>query len=341
LLQEVNRKLKVGSLMKMMASVNVLLLVTVVASIIACQGGWGMLAEKNLPAIEQLPLHRQTTCEKCGDSERLGVLFDQGDVKNLDASGAKALVDAVLAYGVVVIPGQNLSRADQVRFTAKLGEVVVLPKFFGGNDPEPSHPAIQRITNFWTNGTWKGPYHHFGDYWHQDGDFWTRPKHHVISVLHAQNTPAHQGETGFADLRAAFATLSMRLKKHVGNASIKVSVRDIPDFKNGSPEDLAKFPNTYHPVVDRHPVDNGTLLYLGSIQAQVEGLEPESSGKRLLSRLMTHATEKTFTYYHKWEAGDIVLWDNVQTLHCSLPYNNDGSAKRELYRTQAWPEEAP
>jgi len=66
LLQEVNRKLKVGSLMKMMASVNVLLLVTVVASIIACQGGWGMLAEKNLPAIEQLPLHRQTTCEMRG-----------------------------------------------------------------------------------------------------------------------------------------------------------------------------------------------------------------------------------------------------------------------------------
>jgi len=292
------------------------------------------------PPVTQLPLNRpgREACERYVGSERLGALFDHGDVKKLNASSAKVLVDAVRAYGVVVIKGQNLSRAEQVDFTAKLGEVVVLPKSFGGNDPEPSQPAIQRITNFWSNGTWKGPQHGFGDYWHQDGDFWTRPKHHVISVLHAQSVPpSDQGETGFVDLRGAYARLSMKLRKRAGGASVIASVHAIPDFKHGSAEDLAQFPNSHHPIVDTHPIDNGPLLYLGCQALQVEGLESEASGKALLKMLMTHATSPSLTYFHYWDAGDIVVWDNVQTMHHAFPYNNDGSVKRELYRTQARP----
>ena len=42
-----------------------------------------------------------------------------------------------------------------------------------------------------------------------------------------------------------------------------------------------------------------------------------------------------FTYFHSWDKGDVLVWDNTQTLHHSFPYDNDGSTKRELYRTQA------
>jgi hypothetical protein len=31
----------------------------------------------------------------------------------------------------------------------------------------------------------------------------------------------------------------------------------------------------------------------------------------------------------------VIVWDNTQTLHHAMPYTNDGTAKRELYRTQA------
>ena len=34
-------------------------------------------------------------------------------------------------------------------------------------------------------------------------------------------------------------------------------------------------------------------------------------------------------------AGDVLVWDNTQTLHHSMPYDNDGANRRELYRTQA------
>lgn len=297
----------------------------------------GALFHGAAPAITHLPLNRRgwESCEKCGGSERLGVLFDHGDLRNLNASSADVLLDAVRAYGVVVVKGQNLSRAEQVEVTAKLGEVVVLPKSFEGNDPEASQPAIQRITNFWSNGTWKGPHHNFGSYWHQDGQFWTQPKQFILSILHAQSTPPSQGETGFADLRAAYATLSKPLRERTAGASIAASVYDIADFRKGSPEDLAKFPEARHPIIDVHPTDQGPLLYLGSPHMRVEGLESDAAGKSLLNMLMTHATSPAFTYFHRWDPGDVLLWDNVQTLHHAFPYNNDGSAKREFYRTQA------
>ena len=150
------------------------------------------------PPTTELPLHRRgwSSCILCGGSERLGATVDVGDVRQLDATGAQTILDAVRAHGVVVLKGQNLTRAEQVSFTASLGEVVVLPASFEGKDPEPMHPAIQRITNFWANGTWKGPTSKFGAYWHQDGQFWLPPKHNLLSVLHAQRTPPEGGETG-------------------------------------------------------------------------------------------------------------------------------------------------
>jgi len=289
------------------------------------------------PPQVPLELHRRgwESCELCGGAERLGAVVEVGDLLALDAKGAAIIVDAVRAHGVVIIKGQNLTRSQQVAFTDALGETVVLPKSFEGQDPEPFHPAIQRITNFWANGTWKGATSRFGAYWHQDGQFWETPRHNLLSILHAQSMPPDGGETGFADLRAARSTLSAPLLARAANASIRASVRDIADFAKGDEEDLAQFPTALHPVLDSHYLDGGPLLYVGSPHMSVEGLGTAEAGKALLTMLLLHATSPSFTYFHSWDVGDVLVWDNTQTLHHSFPYNNDGTAKRELYRTQA------
>mmetsp|Transcript_8193 Transcript_8193/g.18405 ORF Transcript_8193/g.18405 Transcript_8193/m.18405 type:complete len:248 (-) Transcript_8193:48-791(-) len=171
--------------------------------------------------------------------------------------------------------------------------------------------------------------------WHQDGQFWERPKHNVLSILHAQATPPSGGETGFADLRAARATLSKPLLERAEKTSIKVSVRDIGDFKKGTEEDLAAFPDAQHPILDHHTLDGGPQLYVGSPHMAVSGLETPEAGRALLDMLLMHATSPSYTYFHAWDVGDVIIWDNTQTLHHSMPYNNDGTARRELYRTQS------
>lgn len=157
----------------------------------------------------------------------------------------------------------------------------------------------------------------------------------MLSVLHAQKTPPQGGETGFADLRAARATLSRPLLERSKEASISVSVRDIGDFATGTEEDLAKFPVAHHPILDRHSLDGGPMLYVGSPHMAVDGLETPEQGRALLDMLLIHATSPAFTYFHAWDVGDVIVWDNTQTLHHAMPYKNDGTAERELYRTQA------
>jgi taurine dioxygenase len=305
-----------------------------------------------LPTNGPYEMHRRgwQACLRCGGAERLGAIVDVGDLTLLNATctqqqqqqstagtagTAAEILDAVRAHGMIVIKGQNLTRAEQVAFTAALGQVIVLPSSFEGKDPEPFHPAIQRITNFWANNTWKGTGAKFGAYWHQDGQFWERPKHNVLSVLHAQATPPNGGETGFADLRAARATLSKPLLERAAQASIQASVRDIADFAKGTEADLAAFPDAQHAILDHHAMDGGPLLYVGSPHMKVGGLESLEAGRALLDMLLVHATSPAFTYFHAWDVGDVIVWDNTQTLHHAMPYTNDGTVKRELYRTQA------
>lgn len=282
-------------------------------------------------------------CDECrsqnitSTSMRLGfVLEDVPDIRTIDAAGAAKIVDAVKRYGVLVIENQPLSRAEQVEFSAKLGEVVILPPSFEGLDPEPGQPAIQRVTNYWSNGTWKGQKHSFGGYWHQDGQFWARSHRWIFSMLVCAASPPVGGETGFADLRNSFATLDQESKHVASSAQITASVRNIRDFtRNGVQAELDLFDDVDHPMIDTFPGaetsdidDDNVILYVGSPTMRLKGVDNDT----LIPNIIDHATH--FAYYHKWKPGDIVIWDNVQTLHSARPYNNTEGIRRELYRTQ-------
>jgi alpha-ketoglutarate-dependent taurine dioxygenase len=50
----------------------------------------------------------------------------------------------------------------------------------------------------------------------------------------------------------------------------------------------------------------------------------------LLQRLMAHATQPQYVYRHKWQMGDLLMWDNTGTMHRVLPF--DESSGRQLHR---------
>ena len=57
-------------------------------------------------------------CALCGGAERLGVVVDGIDAREVDAVGAARVIDAVRAHGVVVLKGQNLTRGEQPLYKA-------------------------------------------------------------------------------------------------------------------------------------------------------------------------------------------------------------------------------
>jgi taurine dioxygenase len=59
------------------------------------------------------------------------------------------------------------------------------------------------------------------------------------------------------------------------------------------------------------------------------GLSADESTS-LLEELTEHATSKRFTHCHTWQKGDIVIWDNRQSMHRVL-HDYDLSEKRLMH----------
>ena len=53
--------------------------------------------------------------------------------------------------------------------------------------------------------------------------------------------------------------------------------------------------------------------------------------ERLIKELIDHATQRQFVYSHKWAVGDLVMWDNRQTMHRGRPFPPEEA--RDVRRT--------
>ena len=85
----------------------------------------------------------------------------------------------------------------------------------------------------------------------------------------------------------------------------------------------AKERQRFEPVRQRlvrtHPVTGRTSLYLSAHAGTIVGWsEPEA--KALLMDLTEAATQREFVYAHKWRVGDLLMWDNRQTMHRARPF---------------------
>ena len=75
----------------------------------------------------------------------------------------------------------------------------------------------------------------------------------------------------------------------------------------------------------------------------VEGLETREAGRDLLTMVLTHATSPSFTYFHAWDAGDVVVWDAVRKSNCRgafcllVSYNASSVLSASLYFPQFTP----
>ena len=54
--------------------------------------------------------------------------------------------------------------------------------------------------------------------------------------------------------------------------------------------------------------------------------------QRLIDELIAEATKPEYTYVHKWQPGDVVMWDNRATLHRGRPWT-DNLHPRDMRRT--------
>ncbi|MGB0630606.1 MAG: TauD/TfdA dioxygenase family protein [Alphaproteobacteria bacterium] len=167
--------------------------------------------------------------------------------------------------------------------------------------------------------------------WHTDMSF--HSVRATYSLLSAHVLPEGGGPpTEFADMRAAYDALPEMTKQRLGGMVAEHSYwysRVAGGGPEATPEELASRPPARHPLV--HERHGRKALYLASHASHIVGL-PAQEGRDLLDELMSLATRPEFVYAHDWRVGDVVIWDNLATMHRARPFD-DRNHIRDVRRT--------
>ncbi|MFC8520926.1 TauD/TfdA dioxygenase family protein [Streptomyces sp. NPDC057257] len=252
----------------------------------------------------------------------------------VDRGVAEECLAALERRGVVIYREADIDDDDLVAFSRLLGEVVPLP--MGGH---PTHREIQRITR----DPSKSPlaaYRESTFHWHIDGT--TEQVPNKATLLTARQISGDgDGDTAFANTFAAYETLPEVERKELDGLRVvhSFTASQLLVTPDPSPKERAAWdrnPSREHPLVWTRRSGRKSLL-IGATAGEVVG-RSAAEGRRLLDRLLDHATRPEFTLRHRWRQGDLVIWDNTGMLHRALPYGR--ASARLMHRTSLLGEEA-
>ena len=167
--------------------------------------------------------------------------------------------------------------------------------------------------------------------WHSDSSFKDVPAKY--SLLSARTIPDTDGNTEFADMRAAYDSLDDRTKAEVRNlicSHSQIFSRGILGFTDFTDDERMKWAPVRQRLVRKHPRSGRLSLYLSSHAGGIEGW-PVPEARAFLRDLNEHATQRKFVYAHRWTKGDLVMWDNRATMHRARRY--DHTQVRDMRRT--------
>jgi alpha-ketoglutarate-dependent taurine dioxygenase len=262
-------------------------------------------------------------------SATFGARISGIDLASLDDATFAALYEAWLEYALLIFPGAGLTTTGQVAFAKRFGDMEF---------------DIAPLSNVRRDGTLRADdgsddvvkvlRGNMG--WHADSTY--MPVQAKGAVFSAHVVPAEGGETGWADMRAAYDALDPDLRSRVETLSAHHSLAysqaklghahaDGSEYSGYGFRDAAPL----RPLVKVHPETGRRSLLIGRHAYGIPGLDAEAS-ERLLADLVEGACRPPRVYYHRWDVGDVVLWDNRCLLHRACPW--DMSQPRVMYHSR-------
>ena len=246
----------------------------------------------------------------------------------LSPDQARAIESAADRHAVLVFPGQELDDDQQVAFGMNFGPLEQDQATVDADKRRLAHRLVNDISNLDEAGRLlaaddRRRLFNLGNrLWHSDSSFKATPAKY--SMLHARSIPPTGGNTEFADMRAAWDALppaeQAALRDLVTEHSLIFS-RAMLGFADYTPEERAKWAPVPQRLVRRHPGSGQLCLYLSAHIGRIRGMEvPEALA--LIRDLTEHATQRDFTYTHRWRLHDLVLWDNRCTMHRARPFED-------------------
>jgi len=240
----------------------------------------------------------------------------------------EALFNALDTFAVLVFPNQVLTDEQHIRFSRYFGDLELATGDYMKQDDRRLQMELNDISNLDRTGGKMGaadPKRLFSlgnMLWHSDSSFKAIPAQY--SILSAKIIPATEGDTEFADMRAAWNALDEKTQqKCLGQVTRHSQLYSrgelgFTEFREDQQEAMVPVRQA---LVRRHPRTENISLYLSAHAGLIEGWTvPES--RIFLKRLTEHATQREFVYRHKWSVNDLVIWDNQATMHRAMGYDN-------------------
>ena len=255
----------------------------------------------------------------------------------LDDSIIRWLADSLAEHAVLVLRSQKLDAAQFGALGRRFG--VPKPHLLEGYQ-HPDFPEVSLVTNV----TPDGKIDPFGvkraTTWHSDETYkQTTPR---LAMLHGIEIPADGGGTMFAEMRAAFDTLPPATQERLrGMTGLHQFTAGPADARSAyamrvSEESLRNLIDWEHPAVIRHPGNGREILFVNPSHTHgFVGLAP-AEGTALVEELSRHSVQPEFVYHHQWRVGDLVIWDEVSTMHKGAG-DSPPDQRRVLMRTIVHP----
>src|SRR3954451_10918522 len=209
------------------------------------------------------------------------------------------LTELWLEYALLVFPGQHMTQDEQDEFARRFGDLEF---------------RASPLTNIERDGTLRSPEHSLAkslranQRWHHDSTY--MPLQAKGAVVTAEIVPDDGGDTGFADMRAAYDALDDVTRQRIGKlaayhsrrysmdrAGLHVTQQNADRYEiYGYSTDLAP---PLRPLVKIHPDTGRRNLLVGQHAHAIPGLTPEES-ESLLDRLNEEACVAPRVYHHRW-----------------------------------------
>ena len=249
---------------------------------------------------------------------------------DLDDDGFAALYRAWLDHALLIFPGQHLTREQQIAFARRFGapefEIAPISNVRGDGSVRPADGGDDVVNILKGNMGW-----------HCDSTY--MPVQAKGAVFTAHVVPDEGGETGWADMRAAYDALDPATQVRIAPLSAYHSLR-YSQAKLGHEHKPGSAYSGYgmtveepplRPLVKVHPETGRRCLMVGRHAFGIPGLAADES-ERLLDDLADFACQPPRVYHHAWTPGDAVVWDNRSLMHRACPW--DMTQPRVMYHSR-------
>ncbi|MFN4281938.1 MAG: TauD/TfdA dioxygenase family protein [Alphaproteobacteria bacterium] len=255
-----------------------------------------------------------------------GAIVQGVGVEDIGPHNLDALKTQLARHGVLAFRGQKLTPASMIAFAEKLGE---LENSTRQDFLLPGYEKIYVLSNVKDENGRPIGNSDDGYQLHTDQYFFEHPT--AYTLLYCVEAPPEGSDTIFCSTLKLYESMSDDEKRKYIDMTIMGSHDKLNGGRHNTGE-YADYPDIPQPVVRRHPQTGKDFLYFSAkLSARPAPGMTERQVLDMIDDLRTRASAEGCVYAHKWQAGDLVIWDNRGLLHAATPFDKQ-KYRRICYR---------